>query len=115
MRDIEWIRRKAGAYELCAEYINDYTLKVYSKKYAFDSWLIKETETQMELWHLSKRTNGNISYHLQKAVPKYKKIWTLQRIKSHNRYKAFNYHVNIVDKVLGQYEKQREDRRVQYV
>ena len=104
MRDIEWLRRKAERYELVADYVNEDTLKVYSPKCYFDSWLIKETEFEIELWHQSKACGiKNISYHLQKAVPKYKKIWVLQRIKSHNRYVAFNKNkVNIVDKLLSQ-------------
>ena len=103
MRDIEWLKRKSTRYELVAEYINEDTLKVYSPKYLFDSWLIKETEDEIELWHQSKACGiKNISYHLQKAVPKHKKIWVLQRIKSHNRYVAFNKNkVNIVDKLLS--------------
>ena len=104
MRDIEWLRRKAERYELIADYVNEDTLKVYSPKYYFDSWLIKETEFEIELWHQSKAYGKkNISYHLQKAVPKYKNIWVLQRIQSHNRYVAFNKNkVNIVDKLLSQ-------------
>lgn len=103
MRDIEWLRRRANRYELIADYVNDYTLKVYSPKYYFDSWLIIETEDSIELWHQSK-TFGikNVTYHLQKSVPKSKKIWTLQRIKSHNIYVASNRNrVNIVDKLLS--------------
>lgn len=102
MKDIEWLRVKAKKYDLVAEYVNDSTLKVYSQKYFFDSWLIVETDDEFELWHQSKRRGvHNINYHLQKAVPKCKKVWMLQRINSHNRYMAFNYHVNIVDKLLG--------------
>lgn len=103
MRDIEWLRRKAKRYELIADYINEDVLKVYSPKYYFDSWLIKETETEIELWHQSKACGiKSISYHLQKAVPKHKKLWVLQRINSHNRYVAFNKNkVNIVDKLLS--------------
>lgn len=104
MRDIEWLRRKAERYELVANYVNNDTLKVYSPKFYFDSWLIKETEDEIELWHQSKaRGIKNMSYHLQKAVPRHKKIWVLQRIKSHNKYVAFNKNkVNIVDKLLSQ-------------
>lgn len=104
MKDIEWLRKRADRYELVAEYINEDTLKIYSPKFNFDSWLIKETEEEVELWHQSK-ANGikGISYHLQKAVPKNKKIWLLQRIKSHNKYVAFNKNkINIVDKILNQ-------------
>lgn len=104
MRDIEWIRRKAERYDLIADYVNEDTLKVYSPKFFFDSWLIKETEEEIELWHLSKACNiKNVTYHLQKAIPKHKKIWALQRIKAHNRYVAFNKNkVNIVDRLLNQ-------------
>lgn len=106
MKDIEWLRIKAANYDLTAEYMNDNTLKVYSKKYFFDSWLIVETEEEFELWHQSKnhRVKG-MTYHLQKAVPKHKKIWMLQRINSHNRYVAFHHHINLVDRLLGQQQK----------
>lgn len=102
MKDIEWLRRKASKYGLVAEYVNDFTLRVYSPKFLFDSWLIKEVDDDIELWHLSKSCGvKNISYHLQKSIPKNKKIWSLQRINSHNRYVAFNKNkTNIVDKLL---------------
>ncbi|MCI9069954.1 MAG: hypothetical protein HFJ13_07995 [Clostridium sp.] len=104
MRDIEWLKRQSEKYELVAEYLNNNTLKVYSPKYLFDSWLIVESEDAIELWHQSKSyKNRNLSYHLQKSLPKYNKIWALQRIKSHNRYAAFyrNNKINIVDKLLA--------------
>lgn len=103
MRDIEWLKRQSSKYGLVADYVNENTLKLYSPKYFFDSWLIKETEDSIELWHQSKNyKNRNLSYHLQKSLPKYNKIWALQRIKSHNRYAAFyrNNKTNIVDKLL---------------
>lgn len=107
MRDIEWLKRKAGNYGLVADYINDDSLKVHCPKYMFDSWMIIETEDSIELWHMSKNYGvKNITYHLQKSVPKFKKLWALQRIVSHNRYKAVNNHkVNIVDKLLAQENK----------
>lgn len=106
MRDIEWIRRKAEKYELVAEYVNEDTLKVYSPKFFFDSWLVKETKEEIELWHLSKASSiKNVTYHLQIAVPKKKKIWVLQRIKVHNRYVGFYKNknkINLVDRILSQ-------------
>lgn len=103
MRDIEFLKRRAKNYELIAEYVNKDTLKIYSPKFYFDSWLIIETETEIELWHQSKKCGiKNISYHLQKAMPKHKKIWALQTIKSHNRYIALRKNkVNIVDRLLS--------------
>lgn len=104
LRDIEWLRKKAKYYDLVAEYVDENTLKVYSPKFYFDSWLIRETENHIELWHMTKnKTIKNISYHLQKKLDKDKKIWALQRIKSHNKHVAFNkYKTNMVDFVLGQ-------------
>lgn len=104
MRHIEWLRVKSKDFGLVAEYINENSLKVYSPKFLFDSWMITETEDSIELWHQSKKCNiRNISYHLQKTVSKKKKVWVLETIVSHNKYVAFGrYKTNIVDRLLSQ-------------
>lgn len=106
MRNIEWLRRKAERYDLIADYVNENTLKVYSPKFYFDNWLIKETEEGIELWHLNKKANiKKCTYHLQKIFDKRNKIRVLQKIESHNNYIAFYKNrnkVNLVDRLLGQ-------------
>lgn len=104
MSNLEWLRRKAGRYNLVADYVNENTLKVYSPKFYFDSWMIIETENEIELWHMSKGCGlKKCSYHLQKAFPKKFKLRTLERINSHNKYVAFHKRankINLVDRVL---------------
>lgn len=106
MTNLEYIKTKAKKYDLVAEFLNCDTLKVYSPKYFFDSWLVKETDEGIELWHLSKKNNlKKCSYHLQAVIPKKYKIRALQRINSHNKYTTFYKHknkVNLVDRVLGE-------------
>lgn len=109
MKDLEFLRLKAHKYDLVADYINETTLKVYSPKYLFDSWLIVETEDAFELMHQSKM-NGNkkCSYHLHATVSKSKKHWLLERIEDHNRYVAFyknNKKINLVDRILSKQSK----------
>lgn len=100
MRDIEYLRVKSKNYGLIADYVNENTLKVYSPKYDFDSWLIVETDKEIELWHKNKYGGlRNMSYHIQSVLPKSKKIWVLQRIKRHNEYTAFYKKRNKVNKV----------------
>lgn len=105
MKNLEYLRVKANRYDLVAEYLSEDTLKVYSPKFFFDSWLIKETDEEMELWHMSKKNNlKKCSYHLQSTHPKSNKIRVLQKIKEHNNYVAFRkgkYRMNLVDRVLN--------------
>lgn len=105
MSDLAYIKYKARNYNLVAEYVNEETLKVYSPKFFFDSWLVKDTEEGIELWHMSKKNNiKKCSYHLQSVIPKKYKIRALQRINSHNKYVAFyknRNRVNLVDRVLS--------------
>lgn len=104
MTNLEWLKKKAKKYDLVAEYLTEDTLKVYSPKYVFDSWLITETETDMELWHMSKKNNlKKCSYHIHAIVPKRNKVRVLQKIKTHNEYVAFHKkfnRINLVDRVL---------------
>lgn len=107
MRDIEYIRKISPRYGLVAEYLNEDTLKVYSEKYFFDSWLVVENRKEkcMELWHKSKKKNlKKCSYHLQSVVPRKYKKRVLEKINSHNRYVAFYKNkkkINLVDRVLS--------------
>lgn len=109
MSDLEFLKRNACRYSLEAKFVNDDTLQVYSPKFCFDNWLIKEKDNKLELWHLSKRNNmKKCSYHLQKVIHKKNKIRILQKINSHNKYVAFHKHkkrVNLVDRVLSKNNK----------
>lgn len=105
MKNLDFLVKRAKFYDVVADYINENTLKVYSPKYLFDSWLIIETESNIELWHQSKKNNlKKCSYHLHASIKKKYSIRALQKIKSHNEYVAFHKKVNkinLVDRVLG--------------
>ena len=99
------IKKKARRYKLEAEFINEYTLKVYSKQFDFDTWLIIETKETIRLMHSSKKHNNKkCSYHLQREVEKYEGIYLLENISDHNRYQAFFKgfnKTNLVDRILN--------------
>ena len=99
------IKSKAKQYRLEAEFLNKDTLKIYSKKYNFDSWLIKENKDTIQLFHMSKKHNlKKCSYHLQREVEKYEGIYLLENISDHNRYQAFFKgfnKTNLVDRILN--------------
>ena len=84
---LEKIKNKSAKYDLIAEYVNEDTLKIYSTKYLFDTWLIKLEGNRVNLYHNSKK-NGNqkCSYHLQNSFGLHKWFWCLQRINDHNNY-----------------------------
>lgn len=111
MSNLDFIKKNANKYNLVAEYVRKDTLKVYSPKYDFDSWLVVETEEEIQLLHLSK--NGGIkkcSYHLHATIRKRNSIRVLQRINTHNRYVAFHkkYNkTNLVDRVLAKEQEKR--------
>ena len=105
MKNLEYLQKKARKYDLVAEFLNEDTLKIYSPKFFFDSWLIRETQEGIELLHQSKKNNlKKCSYHLQTVIPKKDKIRALQKINSHNKYIAFHKNknkINLVDRVLN--------------
>ena len=106
MRDIDFLKLKAKNYELVAEKVNEDTLSVYSPKFNFDSWLIKQDREEFILYHLNRKQGSahKCAYHVHARVDKKKKIRLLQKIKSHNEYVAFykKYNkINLVDRVLG--------------
>ena len=52
------IKSKCYKFDLIAEEVNFYTLKVYSTKYLFDTWLIKVEDGRVNLYHNSKKYNN---------------------------------------------------------
>lgn len=111
MRDLDYLIKKSKSYDLVAEYVNENTLKVYSPKFVFDSWLIVEKENDFQLLHMSKKNNiKKCSYHIHAVVEKHNKIHLLQKIKAHNIYVAFHKRynkVNLVDRVLNKDKQKR--------
>lgn len=98
------IKNKCDRFNLIAEEVNYYTLKVYSSKYVFDSWLIKIEDRRVNLYHNSKKFNNKkCSYHLQKSYNLKNWYWSLQQIDSHNKFVINRKHyrrTNWVDEVL---------------
>lgn len=84
---INKIKRECKKFHLIAEEINHNTLKVYSTKYVFDTWLIKIENNKVNLYHNSKKFNNKkCSYHLQNSYNLKYWYWSLQQIDSHNRF-----------------------------
>lgn len=104
MNVVESIIKKAPSYGLVAEKLNHNTVKLYSKKYLFDSWLIKVYETKVELLHANKKRNGGkCSYHKQNSFKIQNYTWALRKIKDHNTFTINKKHykrTNWVDDVL---------------
>lgn len=105
MKELVFLSRMARRYDLQAEFINEDQLKISSKKYDFDAWIIEVVEDELHLWHKTKRNFENkCRYHLHKVVKKRNKRDLLIEIAKHNRYVAFYKHrnkVNMVDRVLS--------------
>ena len=109
MKYLDKIKNNAYVFKLEIDYVAYDTLKVYSKKYNFDSWIIKETDEEIELYHLNKAFgNRNCTYHLHATFRKYKWFWTLQRINSHNLYMTkyiSKKPCNLVDRVMQEHRR----------
>lgn len=103
------IERESKKYGIRTSRIDRYTLKLYSKKYLFDSWLVVKDKDNLELHHMNRRVRGSgkLQYHLQANIKCTNWIWVLQRISSHNRYvvsRKWNARENIVDVVMKKYK-----------
>lgn len=83
---LEKIKNKSVKYDLVAEYVNDNTLKIYSTKYLFDTWLIKTEGKRVNLYHSNKKGKRKCGYHLQNSFSLHKWFWCLQKINDHNKY-----------------------------
>lgn len=105
MEELEYFKDKCKKYNLTLKEISEDTLYIYSKKYFFDSWLIKKTEdNEFELWHQNKKNNPKkCNYHLQLRVKRNNRAILVYTINSHNKYAAFyrnTKNINLVDRVL---------------
>lgn len=104
MKDLVYLKKHCHKFDLKAEFVNEDTLKVYSPKFFFDSWLIKDRGEDIQLLHMSKKCNlKKCSYHSQMIVKRENKILLLKKIREHNEYVAFykKYNkINLVDRVL---------------
>lgn len=98
------IKDKCCKFDLVAEEVNDDTLKVYSTKYVFDTWLIRIENDRVCLYHSSKKYNNRkCNYHLQNSYKLKNWYWSIQQINSHNNYVIHKKHyrrTNWVDDVL---------------
>lgn len=109
MKYLDKIKNNAYVYGLEVKYVAYDTLRLYSKKYNFDSWIIVETEDNIELHHLNKAYgNKNCTYHLHATFKKRKWFWSLQRINSHNKFMTrfiSKKPCNLVDRVMQDYRR----------
>ena len=102
---INYFIEKSKSYDLEVGILNDTMLKVFSKQFAFDDWLIEIDDKKKEiiLWHFSKKQNytGKCSYHIQRVFNYNEKYKVLKTIIEHSKFKAFKkYKINLVDKIL---------------
>ena len=108
------IEKYAHRYNIQADRIDENTVKLYSPKYDFDSWLVVLEDNRLRLLHLSKRLFSNkCSYHLQKEMSIRNWIWVLERVNSHNKYRItrkWNARENLVDRVMRNYKEGKYER-----
>lgn len=111
MNAIQNIEKNAYKYNIKTERLDSKTLKLYSDKYFFDSWLVELDGEILRLKHMDRKLRcGKCTYHLQKIIKVKNWIWVLQRINAHNKYvvtRKWNAQENLVDRVLRSYEKGR--------
>ncbi|MEG0908742.1 MAG: hypothetical protein RSH78_00065 [Bacilli bacterium] len=110
--ELKKIYRYAHKYGLEVEFVNEDMLKLYSKKYDFDSWLICCENGKLQLLHKNRygSDKNKCRYHLQKEVKTHNWKWLLQKIKDHNNYTVkykWAKNTNMVDKILGEYNRSR--------
>lgn len=101
------IEKNAYKYNIQADRLDTYTIKLHSPKYLFDSWLVVLENKKLKLLHLSKkRFNHKCVYHLQREIYTKNWIWILESINNHNKYtitKKWNAKENLVDIVMRKY------------
>lgn len=102
------IEKYAHKFNLQADRIDKYTIKLHSPKYAFDSWLVILEDKKLKLMHLSKKKfNQKCSYHLQREICAKNWVWILESVNSHNKYtitRKWNARENLVDRVMRNYK-----------
>ena len=98
--------------------MNDTTLKIYSSKFLFDSWLVelRLSDERLVIYHLNKKMKkinnryNKCVYHKHGVVKCHNWLWVLQRISSHNRFvvevKGQN-NLNFVDRILSKYNEEK--------
>lgn len=92
------IKANCDRFDLVAEEVNYNTLKVYSTKYFFDTWLIKIENKKVCLYHSSKKYNNRkCNYHLQNSYNLKNWYWSLQQIDSHNKFVINRKHYRRTD------------------
>lgn len=98
MNILDKIQKKCRKFDLVAEYVNPKTLKVYSTKYMFDTWLIKIENRRVCLYHNSKKFNNKkCSYHLQNSYNLKNWFWSIQQINDHNKFVINRKHYRNTD------------------
>lgn len=88
-------------YNYTIKQINKNVYSIYSKKYFFDSWIIKLYSDEIHLYHKN-RNSQKQQYHRQCVIKNthWKRI--LKTIHEHNLTKTFN-RINTVDYVFAKY------------
>lgn len=103
--ELKKIFKDAKKHGLEVEFLNSYTLKIYSKKYLFDSWLVVSDEKKITLYHQNRfgADSNKCRYHIQTSVKKHNWSWITKKIIDHNNFVINHKYVNKVDKILNKY------------
>lgn len=103
--ELKKIYKDAIRFGLQVDFVNKDTLKIYSKKYLFDSWLVVLEDDCIKLLHQNKfgADRKKCRYHLQKQIKPNNWKWVVKKIVDHNNYIAHRKNINMVDRVLGKY------------
>lgn len=113
-RCLQKIKDNAHKFELKAEFVSCYTLKIYSEKYMFDSWIVDLTEEGLVLKHLNKYIYSNkTNYHTQRIIARHRWWWILETVSSHNDYvinRKKRYKYDHIDSVLKKYNESRSNK-----
>lgn len=101
------IEKYAHKFNIQADRLDKYTVKLHSPKYVFDSWLVILEGNKLKLLHLSKKKfNQKCYYHLQREIYFKNWKWILESVNSHNKYTVthkWNARENMVDRVMKRY------------
>lgn len=101
------IEKNAKRFNIQTSRLDKHAVKLFSQKYAFDSWLVILDGNKLKLMHMSKRRcNQKCVYHLQREICAKNWLWILESINSHNKYtitRKWNARENLVDRVMRNY------------
>lgn len=110
MDSLKKIYDNSHKYGICSEYIANDTLRLYTKNYIYDTWLLEKRNDFLILKHSkpTRKNNHKNIYHFQRKIKDKKWYFVLDTIKNHNHfeiYKKNNSNLKRIEYVMRQYRK----------